>query len=224
VPPTADAIGSAQLAEYRRERTGLAIGRGQCFAGRVVSDSGTPVNDFEVAGNFLRRFHSTSPRRRSRIAAQAPIGAIQTAALDHPNPWMRRGCLGFLDHYANEQSLKVFVAALRDPVEPVRHIALHSIACETCRSEELCLAEVIPELVETLRFDPSPEVRHKTVPMLMRLASRDCRAGEAVALAAVQDDDVLVRQVAGWALHGGHVRSRKAVEREPKHRPSPAGP
>jgi hypothetical protein len=81
---------------------------------------------------------------------------------------VRRGCLGFLDHYANEASPSVFALALRDPVELVRHAALHSLACETCRTEELCVADVVPHLVEVLFADTSPELRHKAVPVLLR--------------------------------------------------------
>jgi hypothetical protein len=54
------------------------------------------------AVRFLQRFEATSAKRRSSVAAHAPIGQFQLAALHHPDPFVRPGCLGFLDHYANE--------------------------------------------------------------------------------------------------------------------------
>lgn len=162
---------------------------------------------------FLRRFLATPAQKRSRVAAEAPIEQIQWAALRHSDPFVRRGCLGFLDHYANEVSAWVFALALHDPVEPVRHTALHSIACENCRTEALCAADVVPHLAAVLGGDPSPELRHKSIPVLLRLAARDPRARAAVVRAADDDHDPLVRDVARRALQGEHVRSRKAYER-----------
>jgi len=168
------------------------------------------------AVRFLQRFEATSAKRRSSVAADAPIGQIQVAALQHPDPFVRRACLGFLDHYANEASASVFAVALRDPVELVRHVALHSLACETCRTDELCVADIVPFIVDVLSTDASAELRHKAIPVLLRLADRDPRARQAVAHAADHDMDDLVREVASRALSGEHVRSRRAYERRRK--------
>lgn len=178
--------------------------------------------DYQAAARFLQRFVATSAKRRSSIAAEAPIGQIQGAALHHPDPFVRRGCLNFLDHYANEVSASVFALALRDPVELVRHAAMHSLACEACRTEELCAADVVPHLVEVLSADPSPELRHKAIPMLLRLVDRDPRARQAVERAADSDADALVRDVARDALAGQHVRSRRAYQRRAKRKRPPA--
>jgi len=107
----------------------------------------------------------------------------------------------------------VFAEALADPVEPVRQTALHAIACERCRTEELYASDVAPHLVDVLAADPSAEVRHKTIPVLLRLADRDAREHAAVARAAEGDPDDLVREVASRALLGEHVRARKVYER-----------
>ena len=165
------------------------------------------------------------PRRRNDGRRSQPtlrFGQIQLAALHHPDPFLRRGCLGFLDHYANEASASVFALALRDPVELVRHAALHSFVCETCRTEELCVADVVPHLVEVLFADPSPELRHKAIPVLLRLADRDPRARQVVEQTADDDRDVLVREVARRALAGQHVRSRTAYQRRARRRRTPA--
>jgi hypothetical protein len=179
-------------------------------------------HDHAQAVGFLQRFGATSTKRRSSVAAGAPIAQLQAAALHHPDPFVRRGCLDFLDHHANEESTSVFALALRDPVELVRHTALHSLACETCRTEELCVPDVVPQLVEVLFADPSPELRHKAIPVLLRLADRDRRARRAVEHAADNDGDALVREVAHLALTGQHVRSRRAYERRAKRQRTPA--
>lgn len=174
--------------------------------------------NFTAVESFLRRFQATSANKRSRVASEAPVDQIQAAALDHPDPFVRRRCLVFLDRYANEASTVVFARALHDPVEPIRHTALHSIACETCRTDQLCVADVVPHLVGVLSSDPSPELRHKAVPVLIRLGLRDPRARAAVEHAATEDEDMLVREVARTALLGHHVRSRKAYERRSRRK------
>ena len=166
------------------------------------------------AEGFLRRFAAAGPQARARLAAEElPLAALHEAALTHPDPFARRALVGVLDHYANDESTAVFAAALRDPVELVRHTALHSIACETCRDGDLCPADVVPALAEVLASDPSPEVRHKAIPVLLRLG-----APEAVERAAREDDDELVREVAARALRCENVRARKAYLRRRRRR------
>jgi HEAT repeat protein len=144
-----------------------------------------------------------------------PIAAIKVAALEHPNARVRRDCLNVLDHYANDDSVDVFRLALNDPVPRVRTIALHGLACERCRSEELCATDVVPTLAGVLERDPSAKVRHDTIGILLRLSTRDPRATAAIRSAATEDADPLVRQVALAALDGRtrDIRSRKALRR-----------
>lgn len=171
------------------------------------------TSGFTDVDDFLAGFAQVPARRRSRAAERAPLDSLQLAALGHPDPFVRRACLDFLDHHANEASAAVFAAALSDPVEPVRNLALHSIACETCRSEELCISDVVPALIRVLETDPSPEMRHKAIPKLLELADRDPRARSTVEDAAGRDGDELVREVARRALAGEHIRARKSYRR-----------
>jgi HEAT repeat protein len=165
------------------------------------------------AGSYLRQFSSATPKQKSRLARKKPLEDLQAAALAHPDPFTRRDCLGFLDHYANEASTVVFAAALHDPVDFVRNAALHSIACESCRKEELCVAEVVPDIIGVLEADPSPELRTKAIPTLLRLAGRDHRAWEAIERASGNDSDQIVRQAAADALCGNFVAPRRRYER-----------
>ena len=165
------------------------------------------------AGDYLKQFFSATPKQKARLVKKAPLADLQASALHHPDPFVRRECLFFLDHYANEASTTVFAEALHDPVDFVRNVALHSIACESCRTAELCVADVVADIVGVLAADPSPELRTKAIPTLLRLGRRDTRAWEAIGRAAEQDPDAIVRQAATDALCGYFVAPRKRYER-----------
>jgi hypothetical protein len=165
------------------------------------------------AGPFLKGFFSATAKQKSRLVKKAPLADLQAAALRDPDPFARRECLFFLDHYANEASTSVFAGALHDPVDFVRNAALHSIACESCRTADLCVADVVPDIVAVLADDPNPELRTKAIPILLRLAGRDSRAADAISRAAEQDPDGMVRQAAADARRGYFVAPRKRYER-----------
>ena len=171
------------------------------------------TSGFTDVDDFLAGFAQIPARKRSRAAERAPLPRLQLAAREHPDPFVRRACLDFLDHHANEASAVVFAAALSDPVEPVRNMALHAIACERCRSAELCFTEVVPALIRVIETDPSPEMRHTAIPKLLEFVDRDPRAHATVEDVAVHDRDDLVRDVARRALAGEHIRDRKSYER-----------
>ena len=164
------------------------------------------------ADAFLARLWRSTPKQRERLLARMPLADVQHAALHHPDTEARFWFLFYLDHYANDASMAVFAAGLKDPSVQVRGMALHSIACETCKSGELCVTDVVAGLVEVLESDPCAELRLKTVPMLMRL-TEDQRARTAVERAATDDRDAVVRHVAAEALEGRVVLPRKRYER-----------
>src|SRR6516162_931878 len=102
-------------------------------------------SDLQLATDFVHRWAALTKNRRARIVNQMPVAAVQAAALDHPDLAMRRLCLFLLDHYASDASWNTFRHALRDPVASVREIALHGLSCERCRSEPLCVADVVAD-------------------------------------------------------------------------------
>jgi HEAT repeat protein len=171
----------------------------------------------------LKAFFSATAKQKSRLLKKAPLADLQAAALHDHDPFARRACLFFLDHYANERSTSVFAEALHDPVDFVRNAALHSIACESCRTAELCVADVVPDVVAVLAQDPSPELRTKAIPTLLRLGGRDSRAWEAIGLAAEHDPDPIVRRAAADALCGYFVAPRKRYERRQRRHGRMAG-
>lgn len=144
-----------------------------------------------------------------------PIAALQAGALDHPDAKVRAHCLGVLDHWANDGSQPTFVAALSDRAVKVRLQALHGMTCERCRSEELCVDDVVPELVRVAVADPNPKVRQNAVPVLLLLAGRDARARAAIQQLAADDPDELVRRNARAAADGRtkEMGSRKAMRK-----------
>jgi hypothetical protein len=94
-------------------------------------------SDLEVASDFVQRWTALRKDRRTRLGQQIPIPAVQAAALSHADPAMRRFCLFLLDHYACDVSSDIFRRALRDPVASVRGSALHGLACERCRHDDI---------------------------------------------------------------------------------------
>jgi hypothetical protein len=160
--------------------------------------------DLLAVDDFLRRWRGVPPKQRHRLVADLPFDAMRVAAIRHPDPWTRRACLGLLDHHANDASTETFLGALADPVPPVRETALHAIACERCRKTELCVSDVVPVLAGVLRSDPSPDVRHKTISILLRLAGRDSRVRGAIAMATA-DPDPIVRETALAAAAGRYA-------------------
>jgi HEAT repeat protein len=182
-------------------------------------------SEIEQVNDFLQRWNVIPASKRARIGAEVPVAAMMRAALSHPDPWARRSCLSFLDHYANDESAAVFAAALADPVATVRKHALHGLACERCRVTELPVPQVVPELVRVLAHDASPDVRQGAVPILFGLQARDPRARPALArAAAAADPDPLVRTAARAALDGrgfDAARSRKAMRRRARRASPP---
>jgi hypothetical protein len=168
---------------------------------------------FAATYDFFDRFQRGTARQRSKLVTRAPLPDIQLAATRHPDPFTRRWCLFFLDHYATDESMPVFAEALRDPVDFVRNMALHSLACEACKSEDLCVADVVPGLIEVLQTDPSPDLRMKAIPLLLKLSAADERARAAVERAARTDADQFVRQAATDALAGRITLPRKRYQR-----------
>jgi hypothetical protein len=172
--------------------------------------------DLEIANDFVHRWLALPKERRAHLGKQIPVVAVQVAARCHPDIAMRRFCLFLLDHYASDASTDTFRHALRDPVASVREGALHGLACERCRHEDICVTDVVTDLVEILASDRNADVRHKTVAALARFMGRDGRAGEAIARAAHHDPDPAIRRVAQVVADSGqpHVGRRKAALRE----------
>jgi HEAT repeat protein len=91
----------------------------------VANGDDKAAGAWRSAGPYLKQFFSATAKQKSRLVKKAPLADLQAAALLHPDPFARRECLFFLDHFANEASTAVFAEALHDPVHFVRNAALH---------------------------------------------------------------------------------------------------
>ena len=173
-------------------------------------------SNLEIASDFVRRWAALSKERRAQLGKKIPVAAVQAAALSHPDFGMRRFCLFLLDHYASDVSSGIFRRALHDPVAAVRESALHGLACETCRHEDVFVPDVVTDLIEILAFDTNADVRHKSVAALARFIGRDTRAGQAIARATDHDPDSAIRVIAQTVMDTGqpHVRRRKTALRD----------
>lgn len=155
------------------------------------------------------------------LAGRDPVVVrdLRIAALHHPDAHIRRSCLWALDHFANDASMDVFAAALEDPAHFVRDIALHSLACESCKCEEANAADIVAPLIAVLEHDPKPDLRVKALGALLRFISRDERARDAIVRATSSNSDAQVRRCAADAVqHGTFVPPKKRYDRSQRRR------
>lgn len=209
-----------KLARRRAAETGESY---QSARRRLLSkgERGSDVQNFPAVQRYFRGWvdHVTvwaeqgGPWRPYDGAV--PVDELRAAALRHPSPKVRRESLGVLDHEAADGSVDVFRRALADPVPRVRLSALHGLACERCRDGELCVSDVVPDLVSSLSEDDSAKVRHAAALVLAAFVGRDARVQPALAEASASDDDELVRVVARAAADGDRrlLKSRKVLRR-----------
>lgn len=100
---------------------------------------------------------------------------------------------------------------LDDPDARVRSHAIHALACDRCKGEDVCTLprdDLIPEAARLLATDPDRHVRAITLEVLARWVHEDPRALRALEAAANGDPSPAVRKKAHWYLPGGKVYER----------------
>jgi hypothetical protein len=85
--------------------------------------------------------------------------------LRHGNPEVRRWCALWFDHNATPEALPELIPLLRDPKSKVRLFALHSLACDRCKTGDNPV-DAVPLLIERIQQDPSIRVRRHATMML----------------------------------------------------------
>ena len=110
---------------------------------------------------------------RARFAAYQALVALGEAALPAirgglaAEDWqVRKWSAICLDRISDEESLAALVPLLRDPKSDVRLWAVHSVACDHCKTDVECPVDVVPHLVERALTDESVRVRRMAVIML----------------------------------------------------------
>ncbi len=96
---------------------------------------------------------------------EASLPAIR-AGLGHGNWQVRKWSAMVLDRVADGESLAALVPLMRDPKADVRLWAVHSLACDHCKSEIECPVDVVPHLIERIELDESVRVRRMATIML----------------------------------------------------------
>jgi hypothetical protein len=134
------------------------------------------------------------------LTAAGPAGiAAAMEGLSHPNPRVRRGAAGFMDHHADDGCVPQLVdLALHDPVPYVRRVAVHALLCQRCKPAPLS-GDILPLLLRVAREDSTPRVRAEAVWGLCQ-QPRDARVVETLTTILRDETHPKVRGVAHSAL------------------------
>jgi HEAT repeat protein len=133
--------------------------------------------------------------------------------LSHRNWRIRKACADLMDHLADDRCVAPLVRLLQDPIEGVRRLAVHALACQGCKSCPLAV-DVVARLVECALTDRSPRVRRVAVHQL-GCQPPDTRAAAALRQILAEETDPKLRSRARWALVRQEAvgRRQKAIGR-----------
>ena len=148
------------------------------------------VRDWQVRG----------AARDALIAAGSDGLSAVLQGLAHPEPPVRRGCLDFLDHHADDLCVDdLRRIALHDPVPHVRRFAVHALGCVRCKTRPLEM-----DLVEFLamvagRQNENVKVRREAI-YALSFQPQNSRAIPVLRLVLEQDSDQELRKAAHRVL------------------------
>lgn len=173
--------------------------------------------DFDRLVDDLGIEHRAKGAMRSLMAAGMSATPAVRRGLGHPNPRVRAGCCGVLDHFLDADAIPELMENLRHEDPEVRLMAIHALGCDRCKEGSCRPAEddVIAAAMRLLTDDPDRHVRTAAAHALGPAVHRNREALDAVVAAHDADPDPLVRKVAGWYCPGGpiHERLRPRPER-----------
>lgn len=153
----------------------------------------------------------TVPHRRkaasSRLREFGPAAreAVE-AGLLADDPTLRAQCALLIDRLAGNDSFELMLLLLDDPHPSVRRHALHALACDRCKSDDVCSLprrQMIIEAVRMLEKDPDAHVRAIALEVLARWVHEDEAARTAIERAAQGDPAPGNRKKAKCYLPGG---------------------
>jgi len=136
-------------------------------------------------------------RKTLNGGGRATLSAMKQA-FSHGNWRVRRECVAYMDHHADETCVRGLIKALQDPNRAVRRNAIHSLSCERCKPSPLS-SDVIPHIIGVMRNDRSMRVRRSALGLL---AGRkpDARITAEMRRIVAEETDVKMRNLAGWIL------------------------
>lgn len=127
--------------------------------------------------------------------------------LKNPNWKVRKWCAALMDHHADDSCVETLVSSLTDPYADVRRHALHSIGCQPCKDNALCV-DIVALLVQRALEDTSIRVRRSAVHMLGN-QSHDKRALQALEYIIENELDQKLINNAIWSLEQHNQRKQK---------------
>ncbi len=128
---------------------------------------------------------------------KASLSAMKQAYA-HADWRVRRECLSFMDHFADQTCVKLMAKALKDPNESVRRSALHSLHCDRCKPAPLTF-DMVPELLDVAQHDRSPRIRRNALGLLQN-KKPDARIVPVMQAILAAEKDEHVRRHATLAL------------------------
>ena len=155
-----------------------------------------------------RDWNTRRMARDALIAAGSTGLAVVLRGLDHAEPLVRRRCLDFLDHHADELCIDdLRRVALHDPVPQVRRFAVHALSCVPCKTSPL-QGDVVGLLAEVAsRSDENVKVRREAIYMLGHVP-KNSRAVAVLKQVLEQESDAGLQKAAHRVLrlHDGEFR------------------
>ncbi|HET6873506.1 MAG TPA: HEAT repeat domain-containing protein [Acidimicrobiales bacterium] len=131
---------------------------------------------------------------------------------------LRLACTILIDRLAGPDSFELMLLLLEDADGRVRAHAMHALACDRCKSDDVCALprdDLIPIAARLLADDPQDPVRSIALEVLARWVHHDAAAYAAIEKASVTDPSPAVRKKAKWFLPGGkhYERTKPRVRR-----------
>jgi HEAT repeat protein len=121
-----------------------------------------------------------------------------------------------IDRLADTESFDLMVLLLDDPDPRVRAHAMHALACDRCKGDDVCALpreELTPMAVKLLAEDEHDHVRAIALEVLGRWVHEDERCHEAIARAMADDPSPSVRKKARSYQPGGKIYERTKPRR-----------
>lgn len=176
-----------------------------------------------VADELLRRaeidqalLDLTVPHRRQAAYRRlrefgADARAAVEAGLLADDPTLRAECALLIDRLAGNDSFELMLLLLDDPEPRVRRHAIHALACDRCKSDDVCALprdQIVVAAAHMLETDPDAHVRAIALEVLARWVHEDTSARAAIERAAEADPSPGNRKKAKWYLPGGRPFER----------------
>ena len=160
-------------------------------------------------------------RRRDAYRKLRGLGPLARAAVEEgllaDDPELRVQCTILIDRLAGNDSFELMMLLLDDPDPRVRLHAIHALACDRCKAEDVCAmpprSEVVAAAARLLAEDPHSHVRTIALEVLARWVHDDDDARAAIEAAAERDPTPSVRKKATWYLPGGKIFERTRPRR-----------